>query len=59
MVKSERRGMPERHVDVGGRIDPDRMRRLADVEQQAVAAAGAAGEADVRVDRDVVALIRP
>ncbi len=32
---------------------------VADVEQQAVAAARAAGETDVRVDRDVVALVRP
>ena len=37
---------------------PHRVRRIADVEQQAVAAAGAAGEADRRIDGDVVALRR-
>ena len=43
---------------VGDRVDADRMRRIADVEQQAEAGARAAGEADRRIDRDVVALIR-
>ena len=35
-----------------------RMRGVADVEQQAEAGARAAGEADLRIDRDVVALVR-
>ena len=33
-------------------------RGVADVEQQAEAGAGAAGQADFRIDRDVVALVR-
>ena len=39
-------------------VDADRMRRFADVEQQAEARARAAGQTDLRIHRDVVALIR-
>ena len=35
------------------------MRRVTDVEQEAVAAARATGQANRRIDRDVVALVRP
>src|SRR5205085_5183090 len=58
-IVAERRRMPEGHVGVGGRIDANRVGRLTDVEQQTVPGAGAAGEADVRVDGDVVTLRRP
>jgi len=39
-------------------FDPDRMLRIADVEQQTEPGAGAAREADFRIYGDVVALIR-
>ena len=57
-VVAERRRMPERHVRIRGSVEPDRMRGIADVEKQAEPRAGAARQADLRVDRDVMALIR-
>ena len=57
-VVAERRRVPEREVRVGDGGDALRVRRIADVEQQAVAAARAAGVADRRIDGDVVALRR-
>src|SRR5690606_6999698 len=57
-VVAERGGVPEGEVRVGGGVGADRVRDVADVEQQAVAAAGAAGEADLGIDGDVVALGR-
>ena len=50
--------VPVREVGVGRRIDPHRVGRIADVEQQAVATTGATRQADGRVHRDVVALAR-
>ena len=57
-VVAEGRRVPERHVDVGDLVDADRIGDFADVEQQPVAAARAAGKADVGIDGDVMALIR-
>ena len=57
-VVVERRRVPVREVRVGDGGDAHGMRGIADVEQQAVALARAAGEADRRIDRDVVALRR-
>ena len=56
-VVVERRRVPVGEVRVGRRVEAHGIRRVADVEQQAVAGAGAAGEADFRIDRDVVALV--
>ena len=47
--------MPVGEQRVGDRVDPLRVGRVADVDQQAVALAGAGGEVELRVDRDVVA----
>ena len=52
-------GVPVGEIRVGGLVDPLRAGGVADVEQKPVAAAGAAGEADRGVQRDVVALGRP
>src|SRR5262245_1380793 len=54
-IVAECRGMPERVVRVSGGVDADGVGNVTDVEQQAVAAAGTAGEADGRIHRDVVA----
>src|SRR6185503_5952712 len=43
---------------VGDGANANGVRRVRDVEQQAVAAARAAGATDGRIDRDVVALVR-
>ena len=56
-VVVERRRMPVGEVLVDDVIEPDRVLRIANVEQDAVARAGARGEADLREDGDVVALI--
>src|SRR6185295_5037578 len=58
-VVAEGGRVPERHVRIGDEVDTLRMRGVADVEQQAEARARAAGEADFRIHRDVVALVRP
>src|SRR5204863_2079067 len=58
-VVVERRRVPERHVGVGRRIEPDRMLGIVNVEQKTEAGAGAAGEPDLGIDRDVVTLIGP
>ena len=57
-VVVERRRVPVGEVGVGHGVEAHRMRRIADVEQEAVALARAAGETDRRIDRDVVALGR-
>ena len=57
-VVVERRGVPERHVRIGDFVDADGVNRIADVEQQAETSARAAGQADIRIHRDVVALVR-
>ena len=57
-VVAERRRVPQCHVRVAGEVHAHRVRRFADVEQQAVADARAAGETDRRIQRDVVALVR-
>ena len=54
----ERGRVPELHVRIGCRIEPLRVCHVADVEQQAVAAAGAAGESNGGIHRDVMALHR-
>ena len=56
-VVAERGRVPERHVRIGRRVEPDRMRGIADVEEQTEARAGAACQADLGIDSDVVALI--
>ena len=56
-VVRERRPVPVGVVGVGDGVDPDRVGRVADVEQQAVPLAGAGGEPDLRVGRDVVARV--
>src|SRR5690606_40446511 len=53
-VVVEGRGVPVREVRVGSGVDPHRIDRIADVEQQAVAFTRTAGESDCRVDGDVV-----
>src|SRR5690606_11374787 len=50
--------MPERHVRVGSGIDTARIGDVADVEQQAVAAACTPGESYLGIRRDVVTLRR-
>ena len=55
-VVVERGRVPVGEVRVGHRIETHRVDRIADVEQQAVAFTRAAGQAECRVDRDVVAL---
>ena len=57
-VVGERRAVPVGEARVGHRVDPLRVRRVADVDQQAVALAGAGGDVERRVDRDVVAGVR-
>src|SRR5690606_24103086 len=47
--------MPVREVRISDFVDTDRIRRIRDVEQDAVARAGAGGEIEFRVDGDVVA----
>ena len=54
-VVVERRRVPVRVVRVTHRIEPHRVHRIGDVEQDAVALAGAGGEAELGVGRDVVA----
>ena len=56
-VVVERRRVPVREVLVRDGVEPDRVRGVRDVEQDAVARAGARGEADLREHRDVVALV--
>ena len=56
-VVVERRRMPVREVLSVDRVEPLRMHRIGDVEQDAVARAGAGRQADRGIDRDVVALI--
>src|SRR5213593_1211824 len=51
--------MPEREIGVGGGAHALGIRRVVDVEQQAVPAARSAGVTDRRIDRDIVALRRP
>ena len=51
-------GMPVGEVGVGHGADPDRVGRIPDVEQEAVAGAGATGQADGGIEGDVVALGR-
>ena len=50
--------MPVGEVGVRRGIDTHRLGRIADVEQEAVSAAGTAGQPDRRVHGDVVALGR-
>ncbi len=50
--------VPVGEVGVAHRRDTARIHRIPDVEQQAVAFAGAAGEPDRRIDGDVVTLCR-
>src|SRR5690606_22206907 len=57
-VVAERGRVPEREIRVGDRRKPARMGGVADVEQQAVAAARAAGQSDRGIDGDVMALLR-
>jgi hypothetical protein len=57
-VVVESRRMPVREILVGHVIESHRVLRIADVEQDAVARAGACRKADLRIDRDVVTLIR-
>ena len=57
-VVVERGRVPVREVRVGDGGNADGRRRVPDVEQQAVAFAGAAGVADARVERDVMTLRR-
>ena len=56
-VVVERRRMPVGEVLVDDLIEPHRVHRVGDVEQDAVARAGAGGEADLREHGDVVALV--
>ncbi len=51
--------MPERHVRIGRGVQTLWVLDIADIEQQAVTTARTAGEADGRVDRDVMALYGP
>src|SRR4051812_22059596 len=51
----EGRRMPVREIRVCHRGDAHRVRGIADVEQESVAFARAAGEPDRRIHRDVVA----
>src|SRR5204863_10215073 len=50
----EGRRVPVREIGIGRRVEANGMRRVAYVEQQSVTAAGAAGSAYRRVQRDVV-----
>ena len=54
-VVGERRAVPVGEQRVGDGVDALRVRRVGDVDQQAVALAGAGGEVELLVDRDVVA----
>ena len=58
-VVVERRRVPVGEVRVTHRADANRVDRVADVEQEAVAPARAARQAERRVQRDVVALGGP
>ncbi len=49
--------MPEREVRVGDFVEPHRVNRIRDVEQDAVAGAGTRRETDFRKHGDVVALV--
>src|SRR6185295_18295816 len=51
------RRVPVGEALVGDVVEADRILRIADVEQDAVARAGAGGEADLGADGDVVALV--
>ena len=51
--------MPEGEVRICNRADPFRVGRVVNVEEQSVPAAGAAGEADGGIQRDIVTLRRP
>src|SRR5207237_10469547 len=57
-VVIERRRVPVREVRVRYLRQANRMRRIADVEQEAVALARATGQSDRGIQRDVVALRR-
>ena len=50
--------MPVGEVRVRHLVDPDGVRRIADVDQDAVALAGARGQTDLRERRDVVTGVR-
>ena len=56
-VVVERGRVPVGEVLVGDRVEADRVHRIGDVEQDAVARAGAGRQADGRHHRDVVALV--
>src|SRR5450631_2487751 len=51
--------MPIGEVRIGDRTDTNWMRRILDVEEQAVALTRAAGQTDRRIDSNVVTLGRP
>src|SRR5947207_13509346 len=55
-VVVERRRMPVREVRIGDSRDADGMRRIVNVEKEAVTLARTTGEADRREHRDVMAL---
>ena len=54
-VVGERGAVPVGEQRVGDRVDALRVGRVGDVDQEAVALAGAGGQVDLLVDRDVVA----
>ena len=57
-VVAEGHRMPGRKIGIGNRVQPPGLRRIAYVEQDAVALTGSCGESHRGVGRDVVALIR-
>ena len=57
-VVVERGRVPVGEVRVRDLVDPDGVRRVADVDQDAVALAGARGQADLRIGGDVVTGVR-
>src|SRR5947207_2381517 len=50
--------MPKRKIRIGDGAHAFRVCRIANVEQHAVAGAGTTGVSDLRIDGDVVALLR-
>src|SRR5207253_7613954 len=56
-VVVERCRVPVREVRVRGGVETLRSLRIADVQQDAVARAGAGGQTDLREHRDVVTLV--
>src|SRR5690606_34669445 len=57
-VVVEVRRVPVGEVLIGHRVDPDRVGRVGDVDEYAVALAGTGGQPDLREGRDVVAGVR-